>query len=69
MNKCIFLLLVGMVAFMDGCTLAPKYARPQAPVPTSWPSAPAYKAASATNGPGAADIPWRDFFTNAQLRK
>jgi len=69
MNKCIFLLLVGMVAFMDGCTLAPKYARPQAPVPTSWPSAPAYKAASATNGPGAADIPWRDFFTNAQLQK
>jgi len=70
MNKCIFLLLVGIVAGMEGCTLAPKYARPQAPVPSSWPNGPAYKAtATNTNGPAAANIPWREFFTNTQLQK
>jgi len=70
MNKYMFLLLIGIVAAMGGCTLVPKYARPQAPTPTNWPTGPAYKAVTATtNGPAAADIPWRTFFTNAQLQK
>jgi len=70
MNRGIFLLLVGIAAAFGGCTLAPKYVRPQAPVPVTWPSGPAYKATSAnTNGPAAADMPWREFFANAQLQK
>ena len=28
---------------LSGCTMAPSYTRPDAPVPTSWPSGPAYK--------------------------
>ena len=70
MNKYMSLLLVGIVAAMGGCTMAPKYARPQAPVPGAWPTSAAYKAANAgTNGPSATDIPWREFFTEARLQK
>ncbi|MCX6991543.1 MAG: efflux transporter outer membrane subunit [Kiritimatiellaeota bacterium] len=70
MNKYMFLLLVGIVAVMGGCTLAPKYVRPQAPVPAAWPTGAAYKAVTAnTNGPAAADISWRKFFTNDRLQK
>ena len=69
MRKYALLLPVGIVAVMGGCTLAPKYVRPQAPVPAAWPAGPAYKAGTAnTNGP-AADIPWRHFFTNDRLQK
>ncbi len=70
MNRYKFLLLLGIVAVMGGCTMAPKYARPQAPVPAAWPGGPAYKAGIAdTNGPSAADLPWREFFVDARLRK
>lgn len=70
MNKPMFLLLAGIVIILNGCTLMPKYARPQAPVPDVWPTGPAYKAAaSGTNGPAAADMPWRNFFTDTQLQK
>ncbi|MBU0714734.1 MAG: efflux transporter outer membrane subunit [Verrucomicrobia bacterium] len=70
MNKYMFILLVGIVAVMGGCTLAPKYVRPQAPVPADWPTGPAYKATAVnTNGPAAADIPWREFFANDRLQK
>ncbi|GFE56287.1 adeC/adeK/oprM family multidrug efflux complex outer membrane factor [Geobacter sp. AOG1] len=55
---------------LSGCTMAPSYTRPDAPVPTSWPSGPAYKAeaAKSTEKP-AADIPWQEFFVDGQLRK
>ena len=53
---------------LDGCTLAPGYARPEAPVPDAWPSGPAYK----TQKPDStvvADIPWQEFFVDPQLQK
>jgi multidrug efflux system outer membrane protein len=52
-----------------GCTLAPEYTRPAAPVPEAWPEGPAYSggtAAAATRA--AADLPWRQFFTDPRLR-
>ena len=70
MNKDMFILLVGIVVVMGGCTLAPKHVRPQAPTPAAWPTGPAYKAMAVnTNGPAAADILWREFFTNDRLQK
>ena len=47
MNKYMFLLSVGIAAFLGGCTLAPDYTRPAAPVPAAWPSGAAYKATAA----------------------
>lgn len=51
---------------LSGCTMAPGYTRPDAPVPASWPSGPAYKAET---GKPLAEIPWQEFFVDQQLRK
>ncbi|MDM9560411.1 efflux transporter outer membrane subunit [Bordetella petrii] len=47
---------------LPGCmSLQPAYQRPALPVPAEYPAAPA-------GGATAADIPWRDYFTDARLR-
>ncbi len=60
----------GVLLLLTGCTMAPRYTRPDAPVPAAWPTGPAYKA-PATTPPGkqAADIPWQDFFVEPRLRQ
>ena len=54
-----------------GCTLEPKYHRPAAPVPQSFPDGEAYRASALapTAAKAAADIGWREFFTNPRLQK
>ena len=54
-----------------GCTLEPKYDRPAAPVPQSFPEGEAYRAGAVaqTTGKAAADIGWREFFTDARLQQ
>jgi len=65
-----FSLLTITVVLLAGCSLAPKYTRPGAPVPASWPSGPAYDNAQVSPGaPVSADLNWRDFFTDERLRK
>ncbi|HTG81366.1 MAG TPA: AdeC/AdeK/OprM family multidrug efflux complex outer membrane factor [Geobacteraceae bacterium] len=56
---------------LAGCaTMAPKYERPAAPVPSAWPSGPAYKEAAVKPADKAvADIPWQEFFVDPRLRK
>jgi multidrug efflux system outer membrane protein len=56
---------------LAGCTtLAPKYTRPEAPIPANWPSGPAYKDSAVTPGVlAAADIGWREFYVDEQLQK
>ena len=55
-----------LAALLSGCfTLAPKYERPVAPTPSTWPQGAAY----APTEPGKAiDLAWRDFFTDANLK-
>ncbi|HVU09336.1 MAG TPA: efflux transporter outer membrane subunit [Verrucomicrobiae bacterium] len=70
MNKIFpILALVGMT--ISGCTLAPQYERPAAPVSTNWPSASIsggnVSDNSATNA--VADIGWREFFRDPRLQK
>jgi hypothetical protein len=61
-------LLVGIVALLTGCTLIPKYTRPEVPVPSSWPSGPAYKETKATPGaPAATELKCWEFFTDDRL--
>jgi multidrug efflux system outer membrane protein len=70
MNKKIFLLTVVLVFFLGGCTLAPKYERPNAPVPAKWPTGAAYSATQpAASTPMAAELPWRKFITDERLQK
>lgn len=62
---------VGALIYLNGCaTMAPSYTQPPAPVPAAWPAGAAYKADTAKQtDPTAAEIKWRDFFINDQLRK
>jgi multidrug efflux system outer membrane protein len=46
----------------SGCSFAPTYERPAAPVPTTYPSDPAQP-----QGPAAALVPWQDFFNDPRL--
>jgi len=69
MNKYMFLLLAGIAAVLGGCSLAPKYVKPQAPVPATWPTGAAYKPAAAGTTNQPADIPWREFYIDAKLQK
>jgi multidrug efflux system outer membrane protein len=54
-------------ALATGCSLAPVYERPAAPVAASYPAGPAY--GQAASGPAAADIGWRDFLVDARLQR
>ena len=67
MNKLFtFVALTGLA--VAGCTLAPKYQRPAAPVSQSWPD---HAMAGATNNStnAAADIGWREFFNDPRLQQ
>ena len=66
MNIKRFLLAGVIVAFLGGCTLAPDYTRPAAPVPADWPTGAAY---GAKGDAAATNLPWREFFTDERLQK
>jgi multidrug efflux system outer membrane protein len=58
-----------MVLFFGGCTMIPKYERPQAPIPGGWPSGAAYKEkAPMQSVPLADELKWEEFFTDERLR-
>jgi multidrug efflux system outer membrane protein len=66
----IFCLPFGVFICLSGCAMAPKYTRPEAPVPSAWPQGPAYKEADGASPANAiADVPWQEFFVDANLRK
>jgi multidrug efflux system outer membrane protein len=50
---------------LGGCSMAPKYVRPDAPVPASWPAGDAYLAQSEAALPAVA---WREVFRDARLQ-
>jgi multidrug efflux system outer membrane protein len=55
---------------LAGCSLAPTYTRPTAPIPLGWPTGPAYtEAAGSRTGPDAADIGWRRFYVDEKLQQ
>jgi multidrug efflux system outer membrane protein len=67
---------IGLLMSVGGCTLEPRYQRPQAPVSQEWPSGPAFAgapsvAASNNTAPPAAtaEIGWREFFTDPRLQQ
>jgi len=70
MNRQLLFLLAGIALLLGGCSLAPNYTQPKAPIPVEWPHGKAYKSVQAA--PGAERIPvlkWRDFFTDLRLQK
>src|SRR5258708_39903489 len=69
MRKLTVALIAALLA--AGCTLEPKYERPAAPVPQRFPEGEAYRAGTVapTTGKAAADIGWREFFTDPRLQQ
>lgn len=77
-------LAAALVAAVGGCSLAPKYERPAAPVQADWPDQPKLTyngydkvttsgtqpaaALAPATGVAAADIGWRDFFRDPRLQ-
>jgi len=60
---------LAVAALLSACgTLAPDYQRPAAPVAATWSDANA-SAPAAAEGQSAADLGWREFFTDASLRQ
>ena len=61
------LLLAGLAA---GCTMAPKYVRPAAPVPAAWPAGEAYSPLPvSSNAPAPQSLDWQVFFSDPKLQK
>ena len=70
MNRKLLLLLVVMVFLPTGCTMAPQYTRPAAPVPAEWPTGPAYEQKKpAASVEAAAKLSWREFIKDERLQK
>jgi multidrug efflux system outer membrane protein len=68
--KTVLSLSLGGFLFLGGCSMNPNYARPEAPVPASWPTGAAYDNVQASPGaPAPAGLQWRDFFTDERLRQ
>ncbi|MEP6908074.1 MAG: efflux transporter outer membrane subunit, partial [Pseudoxanthomonas sp.] len=71
-------LSLGLVALAAGCSMAPKYERPEAPAATDWPGlrmartladSPAATTSTAVQTMAAADIEWQTFFNDPKLRQ
>jgi outer membrane protein, multidrug efflux system len=69
-------MVAAFMLFGSGCTLAPKYTRPPAPVSVTYPRGGVYEAqptltsnARSARGMAAADIGWRDFVSDPRLQK
>jgi len=70
MNRHLFFLLVGIALVLGGCTLAPKYTRPEAPISADWPTGAAYRETKAMPGtPTATELQWREFFADERLQQ
>jgi multidrug efflux system outer membrane protein len=70
MIRKLFSLLAITIVLISGCTLIPKYARPEAPIPDAWPSGAAYKEnVSTSEGKLPEDIKWQVFFIDERLKE
>ena len=67
-SKKLSLLAIAAV-LLAGCTMIPKYARPEAPVPAGWPNGPAYRESRSAQGARLPpDLQWREFFADERLQ-
>jgi multidrug efflux system outer membrane protein len=70
MHRYLLILLIGIAFGLGGCTLAPKYTRPAAPVPADWPKGAAYQeTGTATVAPAPSELNWQEFFPDENLQK
>ncbi|RLC45161.1 MAG: multidrug transporter, partial [Candidatus Coatesbacteria bacterium] len=72
MNRQIVFVLIAIVVLLNGCTLAPKYTRPNTPIPPQWPQGEAYESTRPVPGTATvatvAALGWQEFFTDERLQ-
>ena len=66
MNR-ILILTVGLALLLCGCPKRQAYEQPAPPIPAAWPE-PAAGAAASGTGASAAELGWREFFTDPKLQ-
>lgn len=60
----------GVLVLLGGCSLAPKYTQPLAPIPAEWPQGPAYKDTQAiAEAPTVRELSRQEFFTDPKLQQ
>ncbi|MCX7965967.1 MAG: efflux transporter outer membrane subunit [Syntrophorhabdaceae bacterium] len=69
MTTRILLFSVIAVSIFTGCTMAPKYTRPDAPIPRQWPKGDAYKDIKVDESIPVEKLRWRDIITDDKLNK
>ena len=70
MIKKLLSVFVIATVFLSGCTLIPKYTRPEAPIPADWPKGAAYQETrTAIGAPTASELRWQEFFTDENLQR
>jgi outer membrane protein, multidrug efflux system len=70
MIKKLLSVFVIATVFLSGCTLIPKYTRPEAPIPADWPKGAAYQETRTPIGaPTASELRWQEFFTDENLQR
>ncbi len=70
MRKTLLICALILTFLPCGCSLAPKYTRPEAPVPAEWPTGAAYKEIkAAASVPSALELTWQEFFTDENLKQ
>ena len=62
---------IALFVLLAGCSLQPRYVRPDAPVAAAYPVGPAYAATSGAvaGTPAAGDVGWRNFLTDPRLQQ
>lgn len=64
MNRWVWIVVAGIGLFVGGCSLAPEYTRPAAPVPAEW-----SRTTADAGTPEAAGLDWEDYFADPRLRR
>jgi multidrug efflux system outer membrane protein len=65
----LYFLPVVIAVVLGGCTMIPKYTRPEAPIASQWPSGAAYETKTVPGLPAATEVQWREFFTDKRLQE
>jgi len=69
MNRQLMFLIAGVCLIISGCSLAPKYVQPVAPIPAQLPHGEAYQESkTASRAVNITELTWHDFFADKQLQ-
>jgi outer membrane protein, multidrug efflux system len=69
MNKYVLVLIAAVTCFAGGCTMAPEYTRPAAPIPLQWPEGEAYENMAEQGALPVQELSRQAFFENEPLLK